>query len=161
MRSCLRLYASRCTGRSGELPPLLSGSQNRHPRNFHLWRFQQDRPEIQRYLGTHPRHTGLLRQVTGGFPTYRSGEKASELDAILHNEDAEGCRRFKTRVFWPKALPMGHGIVVLRARKARLLQNDVTAASQRTIPTRAFKQSTGEASLRIPAHNSHPAISSA
>ena len=26
--------------------------------------------------------TGLLRQVTGGFPTYRSGEKASELDAI-------------------------------------------------------------------------------
>ena len=101
--------------------------------------------------------TGLLRQVTGGFPTYRSGEKASELDAILHNEDAEGCRRFKTRVFLPKALPMGHGIVVLRARKARLLQNDVRAASQRTIPTRAFKPSTGEASLRIPAHNSHPA----
>ena len=40
----------------GKLPPLLSGSQNRRPRNFHLWRFQQDRPEVQRYLGTHPRH---------------------------------------------------------------------------------------------------------
>ena len=63
--------------------------------------------ELRYHVKNRARRTGLLRQVTGGFQCLTQGRRYQELDAILHNEDAEGCaegcRRFKTRVFWPKA----------------------------------------------------------
>ena len=46
---------------------------------------------------------------------------APELDLTLQNEQAERSRRIRSRVYWPKLLPNGHGILALAATKARLL----------------------------------------